>query len=176
MYSARSALMILLLPTINVAFAQEAKDIPDLGRLRLQLSMLANAAHLQPLSESSADEIRVWFEDYMAGRTTGYIVRDGRIGRCKASFYYNNEKSQYEVRAMSCTRSLVQRKAADAFDLIDSVRSFNGKSIECGVLDGWGALIEGVRSRHIFIIEAGNPDQCDIPGAKELNAFLGVLE
>jgi hypothetical protein len=175
-YSYRNALLVLLLLTINVASAQEPNDIRDLGRLRLQLSLLANAAHLHPLSESGADEIRIWFDNYMAGQTTGYIVRDGHIGRCKARFYYNNGTSQYEVRDMSCVGGLARRRAADAFDLVDSVRTFNGKSIACGVLDGWGALIEGVRSGHMFIVEADNPDQCNIPGTKELNAFLGVLK
>lgn len=75
----------------------------------------ARAAHLQPLKSSGPDEIRVWTEDYMGRRVTGYVVSNQSAMKCLTSYVSASPRQQHCRRSSRLALSSLLRRSSVSF-------------------------------------------------------------
>lgn len=133
----------------------------------------SRAAHLRPLHSGGPDQLRVWMEDYMGGRVTGYIAAKRRATKCLTKYHYAD--GVMTINDAICQRVFRWDRKQEAISLLSNLLSSAGKEWSCPRLDGGGVIIDGVHDGKRITLSVGNPDACNDPASKSVMKLLMVL-
>lgn len=115
------------------------------------------AAHLQPLSNGTEPELRVWRATSI-GFTNGNVISSTGALVCVAE--YRNDGKTASVESAHCEASDVPlEKRRSALDLLPELSALNGKSWGCA-LGGGTIFVEGFVNRQRFAFLVSNPEVC----------------
>lgn len=130
----------------------------------------SRAANLLPLKNSGPDELRVWSQDYMGGRITGYVISRDESIRCNTKYSYADG-----TVTMGHAKCRPWHRGQDALAELDDISALDGKEWDCPMLDGAGFYIEGVSKGRRFALRVSNPDACADKDSKAVIALLKKL-
>jgi hypothetical protein len=128
------------------------------------LDAFDRAAHLEPLSNGTGPQLRIWMVPSM-GETVAYIISHDRVFACSASF--RNNGGAASVGQANCEVSYlpaVERRRA--LSLLPALSDLNGKTWGCATLGGETYYVEGFTNPGRFAFIVSNPDQC--PGSSSV--------
>jgi hypothetical protein len=141
-----------------------------------ELAAYSRAVRVLPMTAQGRNQVRVWIRGYWSGRMPirGYIVDVDGVSRCTLS--YNNDNGKYLVinRGHCSPPRTDPERIAKILASLRELATFDVIRASCGVMDGWGAKIEGVVEGEHFQFSASNPDACE--NAKPVNDILKLIE
>jgi len=143
----------------------------------LYLGAYSRAVKLPPLDPAKGNQVRAWFMGYWSGRMpiTGYVLSAQGARRCKLS--YNNDNGEFIVinpGHCSGPRAYPERLEA-AMATLPELAALDGQTIECGTMDGRGALLEGIYDGKRFRLEAQNVWSCEGESYRNVAAMLDSI-
>lgn len=153
--------------------AKAAESYATDGSVQSAADAYSRAAHLQPLHSAGPDQLRVWMQDYMGRRVTGYIASKRRATKCRTKYHYSD--GIMTIDDARCQRVFRWDKKHEAIDLLGRLLSLDGKEWNCPRLDGGGIIIDGVHNGRRITLSVGNPDACNDPESKSVVKLLMAL-
>jgi len=146
------------------------------------IAAYTRAAGLKPLKLRDGDQVRIWFDEPMAGSVTGYVVIKGQAKRCKltteSDFEDKGENSRNDliVHAGNCeSRPEEDSRIEDAMRHLPEALEFNGQEFGCGFEDGWEARVDGVIGGQRFSFYADNTDGCKDEKIRRVDDWLTAV-
>jgi hypothetical protein len=115
------------------------------------------AAHLEPLSNGTEPELRVWRAPFM-GPTTGYVGSLSRALTCSAA-YRNNGLTASVKQAHCVAFDIPAEKERGVLDLLPELSALSGRAWGCA-LGGETIFVEGFVNRQRFAFIVSNPADC----------------
>ena len=115
------------------------------------------AAHLQPLSNGTEPELRVWTAPSM-GFTTGNVISSAGALVCTAE-YRNDGRTASVERAHCAASDMPREERRTALDLLPELFALNDKSWGCA-FGGATFFVEGFVNRQRFAFMLSNPEVC----------------
>jgi len=136
------------------------------------LAAITQSAGVLPIDPRDGDQVRIWYDNVMGRRITGYVVTKHGAWRCQA--VYRNDNGEYVVAGTGSCGTPRKRadKLARALARFSEGPEFDGKSFSCGTLDGWDAHIEGIVGGKHFTFYASNTDGCEDLEIKQVDSWL----
>lgn len=160
--------MRILYLLLLASFGANAGSSFVIGKdLQSALDAHSRAANLSPLKSSSPDQLRVWGNDYMGRRITGYAISESGALICNTKYTYAD--GTIEIDRARCRP---WPRGHGALDDMDNLLTLDGRQWDCPMFDGGGFYIEGVRNGKHFALRVSNPDACD---DKESAAVINLL-
>lgn len=128
------------------------------------------AAQLEPLSNGTEPELRVWAAPFL-GNTGGYAISSERALVCGTS--YRNDGLTASVEQGHCAVSdMPAEKRRSALDLLSELSALNGRSWGCA-LGGETYFVEGFVNRRRFALLVSNPLDCKDSASLLVTRFDG---
>ena len=164
-------IVCLLLCVSFGAIAAESYALDE--GVRSAADAYAHAAHLQALHSGGSDQLRVWTQDYLGRRVTGYIAGKRRATKCFTKYHYSD--GIVTISDARCQRVFRWDNKRDAIELLDNLSRSDGKQWSCPMLDGGGVIIDGVYDGKRITLSVGNPGACNDPVSKSVMKLLMIL-
>jgi hypothetical protein len=130
------------------------------------------AAHLEPLSNGTEPELRVWVARSM-GFTTGKAISTTGARACTAE-YRNDGRTASVERAHCAASDMPLEKRRSALDLLPALSALSGKSWGCA-LGGETFFVEGFVNRQRFAFLVSNPGSCKDSDSLLVKRLVEVL-
>lgn len=170
---------LLLCLVAGMASADEKVRFDDPNEDAHRTAAFNRAVGALPIDPVDGDQVRVWFYAYWSGeiRVTGYIVTRKGVYQCKLRYTHGAEAIVVH-RGGSCSRPHRYPERLDkVLALMGDAAKFDGKTILCEVMDGWGADIEGIFEGKRFAFTAANTNECTDtdPDAARADVFLDLV-
>ena len=139
------------------------------------LAAITRAVGALPIDPNDGDQIRVWYDNPMGRSVRGYILTRKGVWRC--SLRYKNDNGRYLVfNGGSCggPHRYEARLAIPLAQLADAAK-LDGKSLQCGTMDGWEANVEGIFEGRPFAFYAANTQDCKEEETRWAGEFLELV-
>jgi hypothetical protein len=124
------------------------------------VAAMTRAVGALPIDPKDGDQVRVWYNNPMGRSARGYILTRKGVWRC--SLRYQNDNGRYLVfNGGSCSgpHRYDARLAKPLAQLADAAK-LDGKSLQCGTMDGWEADVVGIFEGKPFAFYAANTLDC----------------
>lgn len=142
--------------------------------LRKELDEYASSSKLQVLRDGDPDEVRFWvswatFDPHTIGyETLGHILSGKGALICRIKYPPTN-RSPFIGSCRSDKRASIPTPLAP---LIQELAQYSDQELQCGVVDGYWLVIEGVSAGRRFALESTNPDSCRDDGSKLVSRVI----
>lgn len=136
----------------------------------------ARAASLPMLRPSTTAELRIWMRGYMAGGGTGTRIAKSTRQDYAFKTQYLDATGEVEVFPAKQISSTAFHADAALLAALRKVAAFNSRELSCGVMDGWGAVLDFTVDGKRFALTASNTDVCKDAGAMAVNELLQILK
>jgi len=168
----------LLLAMCDVAVADEKVWFNEEGYGAHKIVAYNQAVGALPLDPKDGNQVRVWFDDVMGGRITGFIVARKGVWRCRLRV--TNDNGEYiVVHRGECSgpRKYPERIERVMALMGDAAKLEVEEKLHCDVMDGWQASVEGMFEGQRFAFDASNTDECSDtnPAAARADRFLDMV-
>lgn len=136
------------------------------------LAAVMQSAGVLPIDPRDGDQVRIWYDNVMGRKMTGYIVTKRGVWRCRVD--YRNDNGEYMVagKGYCGTERKRPEKLAKALTRFPEGPDFDGKFFGCGTLDGWDADIEGIVGGKRFAFQASNTNGCEAPEIIRVDGWI----
>lgn len=170
-----------LLMTIVLGVAAQSVSARELVRFDEEdykahyLAAIRRAAGVLPIDPRDGDQVRVWFDNPMGRSIQGFILTRKGVWRC--SLRYQNDNGEYLVfSGGTCggPRRYDDRLAKPLAQFAAAAK-LDGKSLQCGTMDGWEADVEGIFEGKPFAFYAANTQDCEDPEIRWAGDFLDLV-
>jgi len=161
--------------TAQAACAREIVRFHEEGYHAHYMAAIRRAAGVLPIDPKDGDQIRVWFNDPMGRHLRGFILT--RKGAWRCSLRYQNDNGDYLVfdgGTCSGPRRYEERLAEPLAQLAEAAK-LDGKTLQCGTMDGWEANVEGIFEGKPFAFYAANTQDCKDPEILWAGDFLDLV-
>jgi hypothetical protein len=131
-----------------------------------KMDAYARAGHLPVLRDGDPDELRLWITVALFDKGTDrYIFSADHASKCvvKGNVVSGPPSSSYRGHCKSDRRLFSHHKPLSE---LSALAELDGRSLACGVLDGYWIEIEGVSGGHRFALYSDNPSECSDDGSK----------
>jgi hypothetical protein len=170
----------VLLATVCGLLAQVASshDIVTFGDddfSEHRMAAIRRAAGVLPMDPKDGDQVRVWFDNPLGASIRGFILTRQGVWRC--SLRYQNDNGRYLVfDGGTCggPHLYKDRLAAPLAQLAQAAK-LDGKTLQCGTMDGWTANIEGIFEGKPFAFYAANTQDCEDAEIRWAGDFLDLV-
>jgi hypothetical protein len=159
-------LPLLLGPLLSQnGFADEWVRRMNSNAQRPLLDAYARATGIPTLSANSGDTLRIWSADVMTAHLLGIIASSGnKLLECRTR--YDWREDGVSVKGGHCHATEHHGDLTRALAMLAELATFDGREIDCGVMDGESVYVEGVISGRVFSFYSGNPSLCSDDASK----------
>jgi hypothetical protein len=159
----RCLLISLLLSLVaGTASADEKVRFDDENEDAHRTAAFSRAVGALPIDPVDGDQVRVWYYAFWSGeiKVRGYIATRKGVYRCRLSYKHGAEDIVVHSGG-SCSGPRRHPERIDkVMALMSEVAKFDGTTVGCDTLDGWGADIEGIFEGKRFVFSAMNTQDC----------------
>lgn len=125
---------------------------------------------LPPLTADGEPELRLWQKDYMMEGMYALVIKGDRITR----YFASNERGKSSPKITS----KIYAGPPPVFAIMDQLRTLDGVSWSCMVMDGAGSVVDGRANGRRFTFSESNGADDEGPRGKllrKLHELIGLL-